>query len=153
MTTEATKELPPAQDLKALIKQEHQRAEVERLRAGFDGCGCAICQELYKTLDLSAYGDRVNKSGDLINIVAGKDGADLWISHHPPDFLPSGRKSDVSKIPHSTVTPNPIFDTPSCVDDKGTTGRQRGRPRKGDGEKLSRMTVWRREKETQGVLV
>ncbi len=67
----------PAQDLLAQIRQEHEKAELLRLSMGQEGCGCSDCQELYRTLDLSKYGERVKRSGDFIVIVAGKTGADL----------------------------------------------------------------------------
>lgn len=55
-------------DLSALIKKEHQRAELQRLDEGWPGCGCLACQELYKTLDLSKYGSRVKRHGAVIAI-------------------------------------------------------------------------------------
>jgi hypothetical protein len=69
--------LPPEQDLAALIRQEHQRAELQRLQTGQDGCGCADCQAFYKTLGLSAYGDRVVNAAGAIVIKSGKAGAIL----------------------------------------------------------------------------
>lgn len=79
-------ELPPAQDLLALIRKEHFRAELIRLRAGYDGCGCPLCQELYTKLDLKKYGDRVKHYDGAIVINAGKTGADLWDDYHKPDY-------------------------------------------------------------------
>jgi len=77
-------------DLKAQIQQAHFEAELERLRAGYDGCGCADCQELYKTLDLSVYGDRVKDYAGTILVVAGKTGADLWEKYNQPDHWKGG---------------------------------------------------------------
>jgi hypothetical protein len=68
-----------------LIKKTHKEAEIERLRAGFEGCGCADCQELYPELELGRFGDRVKKNGGTIVIVAGKAGADLWSQYHQPN--------------------------------------------------------------------
>ena len=79
------RELPPAQDLKVLIRKEHRRAELLRLRAGYDGCGCADCQTFYARLDLSKFGDRVKHYGDCILIEAGKAGADLRDEYHKPE--------------------------------------------------------------------
>ena len=79
-------ELPPEHDWAGEIKQEHRRAELERLRAGYDGCGCADCQELYRELDLAWYGDRVTRYGDFILIVAGKPGADLYEQYHKREY-------------------------------------------------------------------
>lgn len=47
---------------------EHRRAEIERLDNGWAGCGCDICQALYKELDLTKYGPRVKRYGDIIAI-------------------------------------------------------------------------------------
>jgi hypothetical protein len=82
--------LPLAQDLPALIRQEHQVAELLRLRASYDGCGCALCQEVYTTLDLAKYGDRAKQHGfgrwAVTLIQAGRTGADLWDEYHVPDY-------------------------------------------------------------------
>lgn len=77
--------LPPAQDLKALINEEHRWVELKRLRMGMEGCGCAECQALYKTLELSVYDTRVIQYGDLIFIRAGRSGTDL-IDNSPGDY-------------------------------------------------------------------
>lgn len=73
-------------ELDALILQEHRRAELERLRAGFDGCGCSDCQNYYKTLDLEKYGARVIRVAGIVVIKAGQTGADLWEKYNPPDY-------------------------------------------------------------------
>jgi len=64
----------------------HNQAELLRLYMGMDGCGCAECQEYYKTLDLSKYGSRVKRFGDFVIISAGTTGADLMEAPaHPTD--------------------------------------------------------------------
>lgn len=50
------------------IRKEHFRAELQRLNEGWPGCGCADCQELYKTLDHSKYGTRVVYMDDIVII-------------------------------------------------------------------------------------
>lgn len=76
---------PRDYDLKALIRKEHHRAEFERLRAGDGGCGCGLCQAFYTTLDLSVFGDRVKRFGDLVYVVEGVTGAELWGKYHRND--------------------------------------------------------------------
>ena len=133
------------------IRKEHNRAELERLRAGFEGCGCTECQELYATLNLSWYGERVKKDGNIISISAGKSGADLWDKYHtetPPDSgegFPKTRNG-VSKITSKEIIP----DKDIQAQETGIM-KQRGRPRK-QGE-FSRVTRWRRAKELQGLLL
>lgn len=78
-------------ELKMLILEEHHQAEMLRLRAGFDGCGCADCQTLYATLDLEKYGKRVIRVGGFIGITEGRAGADLWNKYHPAEhWSPDG---------------------------------------------------------------
>ena len=60
------------------IKQEHRDSELLRLRKGMDGCGCSECQDFYQLIDLSVYGDRVERYSDVITIIAGRTGADLY---------------------------------------------------------------------------
>jgi hypothetical protein len=50
------------------IKQAHRQAELQRLNAGWQGCGCSDCQTLYKELDLSKYGNRVSYHDSRIDI-------------------------------------------------------------------------------------
>lgn len=40
------------------ILKEHRRAELQRIKDGWAGCGCSICQDLYKTIDIDSLGDR-----------------------------------------------------------------------------------------------
>lgn len=68
------------------MRQEHIRAELLRLRAGYDGCGCGDCQQFYTTLDLEKYGDRVKHNAGIISIEADKTGADLWDEYHKPEY-------------------------------------------------------------------
>jgi hypothetical protein len=51
------------------IREEHYRAELQRLSEGWAGCGCSFCQELYKSIDLSKYGNRVKQHGDAVFIL------------------------------------------------------------------------------------
>lgn len=44
-----------------LADRFHLEGELARLVAGDEGCGCALCQEFYKTIDLNVYGDRVKR--------------------------------------------------------------------------------------------
>jgi hypothetical protein len=53
----------------AEIRKEHYRAEVQRLNEGWPGCCCSLCQELYKSIDLSKYGNRVKHHGDAVFIL------------------------------------------------------------------------------------
>ncbi len=66
-------------DLKALIREEHRRAELLRLRLGIDSCGCTECEALYQTLDVSKYGGQ-----------AGKQAKDFW-SDDGQVFFTDGR--------------------------------------------------------------
>lgn len=99
-------QLPPEQDLKALIHTEHLNAELERLRAGYDGCGCSDCQEFYKTLDLKKYGKRVIHKDEHIIIVEGKAGADLWDKYHLPDCWIKNDQVFITGRHSYYVTPN-----------------------------------------------
>lgn len=65
-------------ELKAQIREEHRRAELQRLEEGQDGCGCPECQELYKTLDLTQYGSRVIRSGGVVIIKGLRESPDYW---------------------------------------------------------------------------
>jgi len=56
-------------NIKDWIREEHQRAELERLETGWEGCGCRDCQEFYQTIDLSRYGNRVIRSEDAITVL------------------------------------------------------------------------------------
>lgn len=149
-----TETLPPEQDLKAEIKKEHLQAELLRLRAGYDGCGCADCQGLYQVIDLKKYGARVKRYFDTIIIMSGQTGADLWEQYHPPepggddvlsDYLGGqAAQQAVSKLPANGLLPpgdNSGVNPPAVMKHPG------GRPRK-SGE-VSRVTAWRREKEKQ----
>lgn len=77
-------------DYRQLIRQSHYEAELERLRAGYEGCSCAMCQEFYHELDLAKYGERVKRLGDTVVILAGKDGADKWTQYHQEDSWSRG---------------------------------------------------------------
>jgi hypothetical protein len=127
------------------LNQEHCRAELERLNAGFEGCGCAECQALYQKIDLEKYEARVIRAAGVITIVAGKAGAENWEKHHqeePPDGSdsPLHRRKAVSKILAGKELPP----EDAQIQDTGIM-KHRGRPRK-EGE-ISRTTAWRRRKE------
>jgi hypothetical protein len=62
----------------------HREAELLRLNSGEEGCGCADCQEYYKTLDLSVYGPRVKLYNGMVFIF---DGASL--KNHPRQLSPA----------------------------------------------------------------
>lgn len=143
-------------DFNELNKEEHKAAEILRLRAGYDGCACAWCQETYRSIDLSMYGDRVLKTSDTVSIAAGRKGADLWDLYHPPDpTIPRETTPEpqghVSKLPDPTEPleePEPDIKPPVVLKHPG------GRPRKEDG--FGRVTDWRRRqeiRELQGVLI
>ncbi len=122
-------------DLKAQIKAEHNRAELQRLDAGMAGCGCSDCQALYKTLDLNKYANRVSDSGDTI-LIAEKS-------------RQSSRVDDVSSSPESVCLPLPDEEevVSKMLPDYRILPRimkHRGRPRK-QGE-VSRVTQWRRNR-------
>jgi len=145
----------PAPSWPELIRHEHRQAELERLRAGYDGCGCSECQEIYKTIDPEKYGKRVICSAGVINITAGRAGADLWEKYHLPDppttvVSPSVSPEGVTKIPTRLIIPPTDIQAQNNV----TTKRLRGRPKKPDGEPVCRMTRWRRGNEVkQGALL
>ncbi len=135
-------------------QEQHPAAELERLRAGFDGCGCSECQEYYKTIDLSNYGKRVIHLGSIITITDGRAGADLWDKYHipdPPPFTtekPPDAQEVVSKPSAGGILP-PLDIQAQNIE---TIKRPVGRPRKDEGG--SRATRWRRKKEAmQGVLL
>jgi hypothetical protein len=69
-------------ELAGLTEINHHQAELERLKAGYDGCGCLDCQKLYKTLDLYVFGDRVIKIENVICVVAGRQGSEKWKQYH-----------------------------------------------------------------------
>ncbi len=75
---------PPTVDIKADILSEHHRAELERLAAGFEGCGClAVCQPFYQTLSLAQYGKRVFSHKGTVVITAGRTGATEYGKYEP----------------------------------------------------------------------
>lgn len=136
---------PPRHDLKALIRAEHRRAELERLRAGYEGCGCAGCQDFYPTINLWVYGDRVKRYAGVISIVEGRPGADFWEKYHRElrqDAANMGKTGGevVSKIPDKDILPTGDIQ----AQDNGIM-KHRGRPQK-SGE-VSRTTAWRRRKD------
>ncbi len=151
-----------AYDLKALISQEHRRAELERLDAGWDGCGCADCQAFYSEIDLEKYGGRVIDTGGTIVVKAARTGVaqtGVWGCADPVDNIPGDDvlspsiitqdgDSGVSKIKDDT-----FIDPPSDQAQESGIMKQRGRPRKFG--QVSRTTAWRREKEkaVQGTLI
>jgi len=163
-------------DLKAQIKAEHHRAELQRLDSGMAGCGCSDCQQLYRTLDLTKYGSRVVNSVGVILINEKQQAPDYW-SADGSIFIHYGKKWGVNKKGARVCLDN-VRDTPQSdclvVQDKQdsvsklldgeilppiTKDSQKevvmkhpgGRPRK-PGE-VSRVTQWRRNKHSQGVLL
>lgn len=64
------------------MSSEHRRAEIERLEAGYDGCGCTECQVLYGEIDMSQYAERVIKAAGIITVIAGRTGAGKWAQYH-----------------------------------------------------------------------
>jgi hypothetical protein len=126
----------------------HREAELLRLRHGYEGCGCPDCQDYYAELDLSIFGARVKRYGDVVIVTAGITGADLC---RPDDNevedtcrdagqAKPGGNSYVSKIisgGNHTVAVKSIYETPK---------KRRGRPRK-TGEDVSRATKYRRRAE------
>jgi hypothetical protein len=186
--SELITDLPPTQDLKALIHEEHNRAELQRLRMGLEGYGYVECQELYRTLGLSVYGNRVIQYSDLIFVQAGKDGADLfedsrdyWTTEGffvqgskkygtspsggiiylgtATEMPPNGAEKSPEKLEVVTKRPDkgisPTNNIQNCETGIMLQEKKRGRPRKQDGDPVSRMTQWRRRKEAdvQGVLL
>lgn len=104
----------------------HAQSEFDRLNRGMEGCGCAECQALYRSMDLEIYGTRVKRYQDIILITSG---APL-----KPAEQPLESQTDVSKIPD---------DVPAVP-----AARGRGRPRV-TGAYLSRTTIWRRQQEAK----
>lgn len=80
MTTQQLELMPtPKVDLAQYVHTEHERAELLRLLAGQDGCGCRDCQPLYLRMggDLAAvFKDRVKVYGSVTFVVAGSAGAE-----------------------------------------------------------------------------
>jgi hypothetical protein len=140
------------------IKADHQTAELERLAAGYDGCGCADCQTFYKTLDLEKYGKRVVRFQDTINITAGPAGADKWPQYHQkaggtpeptPPVKRASLKQGVLSQPVKEIIPTASAKTTS-IEQTRATKHGGGRPRIDRG--YSKRTEYRRKAE-QGVLV
>jgi hypothetical protein len=116
-------------DINELIKQDHQQAERLRLDMGMDGCGCADCQELYRTIDLEKYGARVQRFQDIITIIPGTSGLtkkkacetapdgqeDMEKAKYevPANQKPQARdaiSSGLMKLPYHTADQSTIFD-------------------------------------------
>lgn len=146
-------------DLKAEIRKEHYRAELQRLNKGMEGCGCSLCQELYKTMDLSKYGTRVKHYGDFVMVAAKQV---VKIKEKEENTPPSekqvvdtptnedGTHHNQNLVVSKFTTEEVIGGVPKTILHKGKkTGvlKHRGRPRK-NGQ-LSRMTEWRRQKEKE----
>lgn len=166
-------------DLKTWVSDEHRRAELERLRAGYDGCGCTDCQELYATLDLKKYGNRVLSGGGITTITAGRAGADLWEPYNTRDYWTPegvfifGGKKDANDeslriICLRDVVEPSLYGSESSyskqnvvskIPDKGIiptdniqagkTGIMKQRGRPRKTGVISRVTAWRREKELE----
>lgn len=132
--------------IKELIREEHRRAELARFDAGLPGCGCLDCQELYRTLDLSKYGDRVKHYGGFILIIEkSRQNTDRDTLQNGCQRLPvkQGRvtkiKADKILVLATQQASNRIM-----LQANGEPKRGRGRPAKPGGEPVSRMTHWRR---------
>jgi hypothetical protein len=54
--------------IQGYIESEHRRAELQRLEQGWAGCGCGLCQDFYRTLDLSKFGARVKVNAGQVTI-------------------------------------------------------------------------------------
>lgn len=151
--TEQPSGLPPAQDLKALIRQEHKRAELQRLDEGMDGCGCSDCQELYKTLDLSKYGNRVTNFGDTVLIGEKWEVSKSAASVHLGDDRDTPQ-TDCLPLPAITIGVSKLIGggilLPTTKDSpkKVVMKHHGGRPRKQG--KVSKVTLWRRNKQGRG---
>ena len=96
----AAPKLPPATDWKAARFKEHQHAELLRLKAGQEGCGCSDCQKFYQTLDLSQFGDRVKHYGNTVMVLAGTTGA-------------GKQRNEISEGWHLTEKYGDVFVSPS----------------------------------------
>ena len=59
------------------MRRLHESAEMLRLRNGFQGCGCSLCQAFYKKINLAPFGSRVKEFAGIISITAGRQGADI----------------------------------------------------------------------------
>ncbi|MBI2850697.1 MAG: hypothetical protein HYX80_06620 [Chloroflexi bacterium] len=134
-------------DLKTQIREEHRRAELQRLDAGMDGCACGICQEFYRELDLAKYGRRVIRVAGIILI---REKRHL----HGQQDIPSDNATSVvspcqsSKGGVTGASPSETTTTPQkgiMLQANGESKRGRGRPVKPAGELASRMTKWRKK--------
>jgi hypothetical protein len=141
-------------ELQQRIIKDHEAAEILRLRAGFDSCGCQDCQTFYKTLDLSIYGDRVLTMGGVTCIVAGRAGADKWVEYHQddtgsPTSKATSKRSTADRVvlsqPDSQIIPTASDKTPNNEVKHGG-----GRPRLDAG--YSKRTEYRRQKEQQAIM-
>jgi len=90
-------------DYRSMADEEHRRTELLRLDTGMAGCGCAACQEFYRTIDLSVYGSRVKRQHGV-----------LWIT---------GRVS-VLDDDGTEGTTQEAHETPQDMQSKGDTTRQ-----------------------------
>jgi len=138
-------------ELQERIQKDHQEAEILRLRAGYDGCGCADCQEFYKTLDLSVYKDRVLTMAGVTCIVAGRAGADKWKEYHQnEDNNRATARHETLRNGVDNVTKIKDGESPlSNMPDNFVTTEKRGKGRPKKAGEVSRMTAWRRQKEQQ----
>ena len=91
---------PPATNWKVEMRKEHQHAELLRLKAGQEGCGCSDCQKFYQILDLSQFGDRVKHYGSTVMVLSGSTGADK-------------KHTDISEGWHRTERFGEVFVAPS----------------------------------------
>lgn len=84
-------------ELKAQIREEHRRAELQRLEDGWSGCGCSDCQELYREIDLTKYGSRVVETDGIILV---KEKTNMDTDRWSPDgqvFIHYGKRWAVTK--------------------------------------------------------
>lgn len=113
---------------------EHHIAELLRLRAGYEGCGCVDCQEYYGELDLTKYGERVKWYGNVIIINNGRAGADLWDKYQGKKeigFLPElSLNPPESPRSLSQNTPPSDFTSAKPLKAKKAIYGTRGRPKK-----------------------
>ena len=125
----------------------HNEAELLRLRHGFEGCACSICQDLYRRSDLSCFGSRVKTFSDFTLVVAGTSGADLH-----QEFTEDGELIRKALAP-APVRREPVTKTEceeTVTDNYVTPLKRRGRPVK-NGE-VSKRTEYRRKAEQMVLL-
>ena len=117
-----TDNLPPAANLAELIRQEHERAELGRLESGMEGCGCQHCQEFYKTIDMTRYGSRVHKFGDIVLVFENKRTVPTDLSATVPSQDRARSVTKCQAVASHSLTPFRNVEAALCYKPKSRLG-------------------------------